>query len=104
MPRRKAANRSDHVAVVWADGGCWKAWTFGLLVRMLAQVAFFSLIGVVVGADAGGMRFLVIGNAIMTCVIESTMVVASSSWERFAGTLPLLVAAPARLLWVFVGS
>lgn len=97
--RSSAANALADLKVVYT----WRTWTFGLLVRMLAQVAFFSLIGVVVGADAEGMRFLVIGNAIMTCVIESMMVVASSSWERFAGTLPLLVAAPARLLWVFVG-
>jgi ABC-2 type transport system permease protein len=80
----------------------WKSWTFGWLGRMLAQVIFFSLLGEALGQPST-TRYLVVGNALMTCVVESMLVVASTTWERVAGTLPLLVAAPVRLGWVFVG-
>ncbi|WAZ25060.1 ABC transporter permease [Streptomyces cinnabarinus] len=79
----------------------WKTWLFGWLVRMLSQVLFFTLVARL--TDAGGdEEFLVIGNALMVCAIEATMVVASSAWERSLGTLPLLVAAPTHLAWTFV--
>lgn len=80
----------------------WKSWTFGWLIRMLAQVTFFTLIGKLI-AEPGELRFLVLGNALMTCALEAMMVVASSTWERAAGTLPLLIASPAGLTWIFVG-
>ena len=79
-----------------------KSWTFGWLTRMLAQVVVFSLIGTLLG-DPARLRYLVVGNALMTCVVETMMVVASTSWERTTGTLPLLVAAPGRVAWVFAG-
>ncbi|UXY33134.1 ABC transporter permease [Streptomyces sp. HUAS TT20] len=80
----------------------WKTWTVGWLGRMLAQVTFFSMLGRLVGGS-NGTTYLVVGNALMTCVIESLSVVASSSWERAAGTLGLLAASGTRLTWVFVG-
>ncbi|WP_035803605.1 ABC transporter permease [Kitasatospora mediocidica] len=80
----------------------WRSWTFGWVGRMLSQVVFFTLAGRVLGApDQARSRF--IGNAVMTCVVEAMMVVASSVWERRAGTLPLLVASPADLAPVFFG-
>ncbi|MDT8912747.1 ABC transporter permease [Amycolatopsis sp. PS_44_ISF1] len=79
----------------------WKTWTFGWLGRMLAQVTFFTYLGQAVGGGQTG--FLVIGNAVMTSVIEVLSVVASTTWERMTGTLVLLAAAPARPLWVFFG-
>lgn len=92
-------------ANAWADMRAiytWKTWTIGWLGRMLAQVTFFTLLGRVVGGSAGA-TYLVVGNALMTCVIESMSVVASTSWERAAGTLGLLAASRARLTPVFVG-
>ncbi|MEG8183197.1 ABC transporter permease [Nocardia terpenica] len=80
----------------------WKTWVFGWLGRMLAQVAYFVVLGHAIGGSAGA-RYLVIGNALMTSVIESLSVIASSAWERQAGTLALIAASPARPTWVFVG-
>ncbi|MFE5867717.1 ABC transporter permease [Streptomyces roseifaciens] len=80
----------------------WKTWTFGWLGRMLAQVTFFVMLGHLVGGPRQA-SYLAVGNALMTCAIESLVVIASSSWERRAGTLPLLAAAPAKPVWVFVG-
>jgi ABC-2 type transport system permease protein len=79
----------------------WRTWLFGWVARMLCQVAFFTLIGRLLGGD--NERFLVIGNALMACAIEATMVVASTAWERGLGTLPLLIAAPTHLAWAFIG-
>ncbi|CAM5603535.1 MULTISPECIES: ABC transporter permease [Streptomyces] len=80
----------------------WRTWLCGWVARMLCQVAFFTLIGRLLGG-AGDERFLVIGNALMVCAIEATMVVASTAWERGLGTLPLLTAAPTHLAWAFIG-
>ncbi|MEU4212958.1 ABC transporter permease [Streptomyces sp. NPDC026206] len=96
--RHSAANAFADMRAVYT----WKTWTFGWLGRMLAQVTFFVLLGrLVAGPDHA--RYLVVGNALMTCVIESLTVVASSTWERAAGTLALLAAAPAKATWVFFG-
>ncbi|MEU3027798.1 ABC transporter permease [Streptomyces incarnatus] len=80
----------------------WSTWLLGWLVRMLCQVLFFTLAG---RTFSGGTheRFLFLGNSLALCAIEAMMVVASSAWERRAGTLPLLVAAPADVAWIFVG-
>lgn len=80
----------------------WRSWVFGWLGRMLAQVIFFTVLGRVIGSTAD-VRFLVIGNSLMASAIEALMVVASTTWERAEGTLPLLVSAPSELTWVFVG-
>ena len=80
----------------------WPTWLFGWLLRMLCQVLFFTLAGRLFAAD-DHERYLFIGNAVMPCAIEAMMVVASSAWERRAGTLPLLVASPADVAWIFVG-
>lgn len=78
----------------------WRTWTTAWLGRMVLQVVFFALIGLLVG-DAATVRFLVIGNAVMLAAVESMFVVASTTWERRAGTLPLLVASPTSPLLVF---
>jgi ABC-2 type transport system permease protein len=80
----------------------WKTWTFGWLSRVLCQVAFFAVIGRLLGSPET-THYLLIGNAVVIAVMESAFVNASSSWERGLGTLPLLVAAPTNLFVVFVG-
>ncbi|ONK16048.1 ABC transporter permease [Streptomyces sp. MP131-18] len=96
--RHSAANAFADMRAIYT----WRTWTFGWLGRMLAQVTFFVLLGRVV-AGPEHATYLVIGNALMTCVIESLTVVASTTWERTAGTLALLAAAPAGPTWVFLG-
>ncbi|MFH8769466.1 ABC transporter permease [Streptomyces sp. NPDC017958] len=80
----------------------WYSWTFGWLGRMLCQVTFFALIGSYLHSP-GQTRYLVLGNSVMTCVIEAMTVVVSTSWERAHGTLALLAAAPSEMGWVFLG-
>ncbi|WP_051795149.1 ABC transporter permease [Streptomyces sp. NRRL S-87] len=80
----------------------WTSWTFGWLTRMLSQVCFFGLVGHLLGSPAH-TRYLVIGNAVMACVIEAMTVVVSTGWERGHGTLPLLAAAPGEMGWVMLG-
>jgi ABC-2 type transport system permease protein len=79
-----------------------RSWTFGWLGRMLAQVTFFTGAGYALGRT-DQLAYLAIGNAVMTSVIESMMVIASTCWERETGTLPLLAAVPGNLGWIFVG-
>ncbi|MFF7122662.1 MULTISPECIES: hypothetical protein [unclassified Streptomyces] len=80
----------------------WYSWTFGWLGRMLCQVTFFALLGSYLHSP-GQTRYLVLGNSVMTCVIEAMTVVVSTSWERGHGTLALLAAAPSEMGWVFLG-
>ncbi|WP_063770937.1 ABC transporter permease [Streptacidiphilus neutrinimicus] len=96
--RCSAANAAADLRATYT----WRTWLFGWLLRMLCQVVFFTLAGRTF-SGAGHQRFLFLGNALTLCAIESMMVVASSAWERRAGTLPLLVAAPADVSWIFVG-
>lgn len=79
-----------------------KTWTLGWLSRVLCQVAFFALIGRLLDSP-DATRYLLIGNAVLICVLEAAFVVASTTWERRAGTLPLLIAAPSSPFVVFFG-
>lgn len=80
----------------------WRTWLFGWLLRVLAQVGFFALIGRLLD-DPEAVAYLLVGQAVMIAVIEALLVVPSTTWERRAGTLPLLVAAPANPALVFLG-
>ncbi|WP_120005009.1 ABC transporter permease [Nesterenkonia muleiensis] len=77
-------------------------WTFGWLGRILAQVIFFAVIGVLL-EDPDALVYLFVGQAVMVAVVEVFMSLASTTWERGAGTLPLLIAAPGPLWPVFFG-
>ncbi len=77
-------------------------WSTAWLGRVVMQVLFFAMIGLLLG-DADTVRFLLIGNAVMIAATESIMTVASTTWERRAGTLPLLIASPTSPLLVFIG-
>jgi ABC-2 type transport system permease protein len=80
----------------------WRSWTFGWLGRMLSQVTFFTLVGRLLGTE-GTVRYLVVGNAVMVCVIETMLVVSAGSRERSSGTLAVLAAVPARWGTVMFG-
>jgi ABC-2 type transport system permease protein len=80
----------------------WRTWLFGWLARILCQVAFFSLIGRMIGSP-GVTTYLVIGNAVLVVAQAVLLTISSTAWERMAGTLPLLVAAPGSLFTVFAG-
>jgi ABC-2 type transport system permease protein len=80
----------------------WRTWTVGWLSRVLCQVAFFALIGRLLDSP-DTVRYLLIGNAVLIAVLESAFVVAGTTWERRAGTLPLLIAAPTTPVVVFCG-
>lgn len=77
-------------------------WSVGWLGRIIMQVIFFALIGLLLGSE-DAIRFLFIGQAVMVCVVECFMAVPSTTWERKTGTLALLVSSPGRLWPVFVG-
>jgi ABC-2 type transport system permease protein len=78
----------------------WRTWLLGWCSRVLCQVAFFALLGRMLGG-AERTHYLLVGNAVMIAALESCFVVASTSWERRAGTLPLLIASPTTPLLVF---
>lgn len=80
----------------------WRTWTVGWLSRVLWQVAFYALVGRLLGSPVQG-RFLLVGNAVMIAALESMFVIASTTWERRAGTLPLLLIAPGHPALVFAG-
>ncbi|MBP2471875.1 ABC-2 type transport system permease protein [Crossiella equi] len=89
----------------WADYTAvytLRSWLLGWLLRVLCQVAFFTSVGRLVGAGASP-AYLLVGNAVLIAAMESCMVVASTTWERRAGTLPLLVASGTHPAAVFCG-
>jgi ABC-2 type transport system permease protein len=80
----------------------WRTWTLGWLLRLLAQVTFFSVIGRLVGTDET-VRFILIGNIVVLPCLEATIVVLSIAKERMSGTFPLLAMAPTSYIPVVLG-
>lgn len=91
--------------VAWADMKVLYTpvtWTLGWLGRIIVQVLFFAVIGILL-QDPDAIRYLFIGQAVMACAVEAFMCIASTTWERNAGTLALLTSSPGPLWPVFVG-
>lgn len=80
----------------------WRTWLLGWYLRVVSQVAFFALIGELLGSRARTHELLV-GMATLLAAVTSFIAVASTAWERWSGTLPLLVASPSRPVVVFAG-
>lgn len=78
------------------------SWGVGWLGRIVAQVLFFAVIGLLL-EDPEAVRRLFVGQAVLACAMEVMLAVQSTTWERNTGSVPLLVAAPAPLWPVFAG-
>src|ERR687883_1424586 len=70
------------------------------MVRVIAQVSFFGLIGLRVANDRSAF-FLLVGNALAVAAQNGVFSLNMTTTERWAGTLPLLVASPSSPLVVF---
>ena len=80
----------------------WQSWLFGWVTRLIMQVIFYVLIGVLL-EDRSAVEFLLVGNIVLMAASGVMFAVQSTQWERYSGTLPLLVAAPGRMMWVYLG-
>lgn len=80
----------------------WQSWLFGWVLRVVMQIIFYALIGLLL-EDPAAVQFLLIGNVTMIAATVAMLSVQSTQWERYAGTFPLLVAAPSRVMWVYLG-
>ena len=78
----------------------WKSWLAGWMVRVIAQVAFFALIGERLGDDQKTF-YLLVGNSILVAALTGVFSLNMTTAERWAGTLPLLVASPSSPVIVF---
>ena len=78
----------------------WKSWLAGWMVRVIAQVAFFALIGERLGDDQKTF-YLLVGNSILIAAVTGIFSLNLTTGERWAGTLPLLVASPSSPILVF---
>ncbi len=79
-----------------------RSWAFGLFLRMMTQVAFFASIGQLLGSK-DQVEYLLIGNAVVAAAVGCLTATTATTWERNAGTLPLLVASPTSPLVVLMG-
>lgn len=80
----------------------WQSWLFGWVLRVITQIIFYALIGILL-EDPDLVQFLLIGNVALMAASNIMLAIPSTQWERYAGTLPFLVAAPSRVMWVFLG-
>jgi ABC-2 type transport system permease protein len=78
----------------------WKSWLLGWYVRVLAQVSFFALIGRHVGSEDATF-YLLVGNSLLLAAQTGVFSLNMTTTERWAGTLPLLVASPSSPVIVF---
>ena len=95
MAQAFRAGLADYRAI-WT----WKSWLFGWFVRVIAQVSFFALIGIRLGNDRSAY-FLLVGNALAVAAQTGIFSLNMTTTERWAGTLPLLVASPSSPIVVF---
>ena len=80
----------------------WWSWGFGLVGRLLAQVAFFAMLGRLLGSQEQ-VEFLLVGNVVAVAAASGLTVTTATVGERWNGTLPLLVASPSSPLVVLMG-
>jgi ABC-2 type transport system permease protein len=78
----------------------WRSWLCGWFVRVVAQVSFFALIGLRVADDRSAF-YILIGNALAVAAQNGVFSLNMTTAERWAGTLPLLVASPSSPVLVF---
>jgi ABC-2 type transport system permease protein len=78
----------------------WRSWIAGWMVRVIAQVSFFGLIGLRVADDRTAF-YLLIGNCLAVAAQAGVFSLNMTTTERWAGTLPLLVASPTSPVVVF---
>lgn len=78
----------------------WRSWLAGWYVRVLFQVGFFALIGERLDDDEK-TYYLLIGNSLLIAGQLGVFSLNMTSAERWAGTLPLLVASPSSPILVF---
>jgi ABC-2 type transport system permease protein len=77
-------------------------YTFALLIPAVTQLAFFVFLGRTF--DVANDRFYVVGNSLVACATPALFGMAAAiEGERFAQTLPLLIASPANRVVVFAG-
>lgn len=79
----------------------WQTWMLGWFTRVVAQVSFFGLLGLLIG-DSEVVQYLIVGNAVMLAAMTAIGVSTTTTWERRAGTLPILLASPSSHVVVFV--
>jgi ABC-2 type transport system permease protein len=70
------------------------SWLFGWCLRLVFQVVFFALIGLLLG-NSQTVDYLLVGNVVAVAGLEATSVIVALSRERWLGTLPLMAATPA---------
>lgn len=78
----------------------WRGWLAGWYVRVFFQVSFFALIGERLGDDEK-TYYLLVGNSMLIAALLGIFSLNMTSAERWAGTLPLLVASPSSPVLVF---
>jgi len=87
------------IAVFWWN---WKLWLTTWLLRIITGASTWILLGRLIGSQ-DRVFYLLIGNAVVVGPQAAGWVVASSTWDRFEGTYPLLVVSPARLAYAMMG-
>ena len=80
----------------------WKTWFGGWMVAVVTMAVFFSLFARLFDSPELE-RFLLIGNAVVVGTMLVGWTVPSSTWDRWDGTYPLLVIAPASLVPAVMG-
>ena len=80
----------------------WKTWFGGWMVAVVTMAVFFSLFARLFDSPELE-RFFLIGNAVAVGTMLVGWTVPSSTWDRWDGTYPLLVIAPASLVPAVMG-
>jgi ABC-2 type transport system permease protein len=78
-----------------------RAWLFGWFGRLVTQVIFFSMFGLLLGS-VSETRYRVVGNSAALACIEAMAVIMAVVRERNEGTITLQVISPAPFTWTYI--
>lgn len=79
-----------------------RSWIIGWFSRLVLQVIFFSLFGLLLGS-VSEVDYRVIGNSATLVCIGAMPVVLSVVRERGEGTLAMQILAPSSFAWAYLG-
>lgn len=88
----------EELAVFWN----WKTWLGGWMIQIVSSAAAWVLLGKLLDSP-DRLEFLLIGNAVVVGSQAAYWAVSASTWDRWDGTYPLLVASPMSLLPAIAG-
>lgn len=87
--------------IIWDS---WDMWVMQIVITPIAQIGFFAFLSIYLKYPASVTQYIVVGNALQSMSFSAVFAVANiTSQDKWQGTLPSTIVAPANRVALFVG-